>query len=342
MEVLGWFSNFMRSRVMRVNIKDYFSEWREVYYSSVPQGSVCGPTQFSLYINDMIAVVQSNIILFADDAKMWRSINSIQDQKILQSDLDSLVKWSKIWLLRFNSNKCKVLHLGYNNKKYEYTMEETGVLQVLKESFLEKDLGVMISSNFKFTEQCNKSAKKAMRILGMIKRNFKNLDCQSLRMLYCTYVRPHIEYCIQAWSPYFKKDIDALEKVQRRASKLIPDIRRFSYEARLKKLNLYPLEIRRLRGDLIEAYKILHGFEDVDPNLFFRRSNQIQLRGNSLKLYKKRSKLLLRAKFFSQRVVDHWNELPNDVVNASSLNSFKARLERYRMSRWGAHLAGGL
>ena len=117
----------------------------------------------------------------------------------------------------------------------------------------------------------------------------------------------NLEYCIQAWSPYLKKDINKLEKVQRRATKLIPRARlsRLQYEERLKRLRLYPLEQRRLRGDLIETYKILTGKENVNPDLFFKRATTSNLRGNSMKLFNGRSRLVQRQNFFSQRVVNY-------------------------------------
>src|SRR5258708_17813844 len=106
---------------------------------------------------------------------------------------------------------------------------------------MKADLGVLVSTNFKTTEQCNKAAKKAMRVLGMIKRNFRNLDSQSLKTLYCSFVRPQMEHCVQDWSPYLKKDVKTLEKVQRRASKLVPTLRNLSYIDRLEKIDILPL-----------------------------------------------------------------------------------------------------
>ena len=92
--------------------------------------------------------------------------------------------------------------------------DQNGIRTVLSESTLEKDLGVLISRDLKVADQCNKAAKKAMRVLGMVKRNFKSLNEESLKTIYCSYIRPHLEYCIQAWSPYYRKDIQTLEKVQ--------------------------------------------------------------------------------------------------------------------------------
>ena len=81
-------------------------------------------------------------------------------------------------------------------------------------------------------------------------------------------VRPHLEYYILAWRPYRKKDTDTLERIQRRATKMIPELRDLSYEERLKECGLTTLEKRRLRGDQIEVFKILNGYENVDRNIY--------------------------------------------------------------------------
>ena len=146
--------------------------------------------------------------------------------------------------------------------------------------------------------------------------------------LYSTYIRPHFEYCIQVLAPYFKKDIDVLEKVQRRATKLVWCTKNLSYEQRLEYLGLYSLSRRRQRGDLIETYKILRNIEDIDYRKFFIRADTVQLRGHNYKLYKNRSLKRCRTCFFSQRVVNCWNLLPQEVVEASSLEIFKNRLDK--------------
>ncbi|CAL4166382.1 unnamed protein product, partial [Meganyctiphanes norvegica] len=121
--------------------------------------------------------------------------------------------------------------------------------------------------------------------------------------LYPVLVRPPLEYCIQVWSPHMKKHIDLLERVQIRATKLVPGLRNKSYEERLIFLGLTTLEERRERGDMIETYKILTGKEDVNPSIFFQLA---QVRGDSdsvdsLKLFKKRYNLDKRGYVFSHR-----------------------------------------
>ena len=197
-------------------------------------------------------------------------------------------------------------------------------------------MGIFVSEDLKWSLQCGKAASKAMMALGLIKRTFPCLNKELFLTLYSTYVRPHMEFCVQAWSPYLQKDIATLERVQRRATKLVKCISKLSYQDRLRYLGLYSLERRRKRGDLIETFKILSKLDDTDPDLFFERSRTTHLRGHSMKLFKKRSSTTARRNFFSQRVVDDWNGLPEEVVEATSVDSFKRRLDKYMDSgRYG-------
>jgi len=136
----------------------------------------------------------------------------------------------------------------------------------------------------------------------MVRRNFKRLDVEGFRIIYKGYIRPHLEYCIQAWSPFLVKDELVLENVQCRATKLVHGFKNFSYEERLQILGLTTLEKRRLRGDLIETYKILTGKEDINyGHLFTLESSDYDFRGHQLKLYKHHNKLNVRKFFFTQK-----------------------------------------
>ena len=144
--------------------------------------------------------------------------------------------------------------------------------------------------------------------------------------LYKSLVRPHLDYCMPVWSPHLAKDINMVEKVQHRATKLIHNISHLPYEERIKKLNLTTLEARRKRGDLIQTYRIFSGIDNLDPDTLFRRSNCKKTRGHSLKLAKQRPRLDIRKHFFSHRVVKPWNKLPQSAVSAEDLLSFKIEL----------------
>ena len=144
-----------------------------------------------------------------------------------------------------------------------YEMGGTGILS---KAVKEKDLGVTMNANMKVSAQCRIAASKGNQVLGMIRRNITYKEKNLIVPLYKAIVRAHLEYCIQAWSPYLRKDIDMLEKIQR-GTKLIPGLRDLRYEERLKECGLTTLETRRLRGDQIEVFKILNGYENIDSNM---------------------------------------------------------------------------
>ena len=140
---------------------------------------------------------------FADDTKIYHTVCSDEDVSTLQTDLTNLVEWSKEWHVLFNANKCKVMHVGYDNKKAKYDMND-----VKLECFSdEKDFGVIISEDLKWEKQCNEAVRKANKMLGMIKCNFVDRSEETIVPLYKSLVRPHTEHCSQVWSPYYKREI---------------------------------------------------------------------------------------------------------------------------------------
>ena len=326
---LMWIENFLTLRTTRVGVRGYFSDWFQVL-SGVPQGSVLGPLLFLLFVNELPSWIVNSMRMFADDTKVWAYIRSTEDSQSLQKDLDNLTTWSKEWLLHFNPDKCKVMHIGHKFDTKYYMMDDTRKVELQSVS-VEKDLGVFTTDNLKPSLQCQKAAAKARSVLGMVRRNFRKLNVNGFLLVYKSYIRPHLEYCVQAWSPYHQKDIQCLESVQRAATKLVPSLRKLSYEDRLNRLGLTTLYQRRIRGDLIETYKILTGKVNVASDNFFRlHTNSHNTRGHSLKLSVQRSRLDVRKNFFSLRVVRIWNGLPQDVVNSTSVTMFKKRLDKSR------------
>lgn len=192
----------------------------------------------------------------------------------------------------------------------------------------EKDLGVVISSDLKVSQQCQQAYNKASRILGLINRTIEYRHTDILLRLYKSLVRPHLEYSISAWSPHYSKDKVLIEKIQRRFTRMIPSVCNLPYEVRFKKLGLWSLEDRRVRADLIEVFKIVYGLSSVKFDTFFEFSPCGWTRGHSLKLNKNRVRTDLRQHFFSERVINTWNKLDNDTVCASSLICFKRHLEK--------------
>uniref|UniRef100_A0A452GZ21 Reverse transcriptase domain-containing protein n=1 Tax=Gopherus agassizii TaxID=38772 RepID=A0A452GZ21_9SAUR len=243
MKVVSWIRNWLKGRLQRVVLKGELSGWKEVT-SGVPQGSVLGPILFNLFITDLGTKSGNVLIKFADDTKLGGIANTEKDRDTIQEDLNHLVNWSNRNRMKYNSEKCKVMHLGINNKNFGYTL---GAHQ-LEATEEEKDLGVLVDSRMTMSRQCDTAVKKANAILGCIRRGISCKDKEVLVPLYKALVRPHLEYCVQFWCPMFKKDEFKLEQVQRRATRMIRGMEKLPYERRLKELGLFSLAKRRLRG----------------------------------------------------------------------------------------------
>ena len=218
--IINWIEQWLKDRRQRVVVDGEVSSWKSVL-SGVPQGSVLGPILFLVYINDLEEGVTGKILKFEDDTKLFRKVKEIGDNFFLQDDIDKLVKWSEKWQMLFNFGKCKCLHTGSGNTGMNYEMGGT----ILSKTVKEKDLGVTMNANMKVSEQCRIAASKGNQVLGMIRRNITYKEKSLIIPLYKAIVRPHLEYCIQAWNPHLRKDVDMLEKIQRRATKLIPELR---------------------------------------------------------------------------------------------------------------------
>ncbi|XP_077989646.1 uncharacterized protein LOC144443981 [Glandiceps talaboti] len=325
-KVLTWINSFLSIRKQRVIVNGSKSEWSQVL-SGIPQGSVLGPALFICFINDLPdSIMHSICLMFADDTKVYRTVESVQDCQLLQEDIDNLTDWSDLWQLKFNATKCKIMHIGYTNTNTEYTMNSNNVQEPLQVTELEKDLGVHVDPELKFSSHVENEVNKANQILGLIRRSFIYLEEESLKKLFIALVRPHLEYANTVWSPRFIKDINLIESVQRRATKLLAKLRNLDYEDRLAYLDLHSMVYRRARGDMIALWKYTHGKYNANHH-FLQLDTTGVTRGHPLKLKKFGFSKSVRAHFFGNRVINTWNSLPATLVTSNSLNCFKNNLD---------------
>ncbi|KAK4819846.1 hypothetical protein QYF61_012991, partial [Mycteria americana] len=275
---------------------------------------------FNIFINNNRQWDRVHPHQVCSNNRLRSAVDLLEGRDAIQRNHDRLEEWTCVNLLKSNKAKCKVLHLGQGNPQYQYRLVD----EWFESSPAEKDLGVPVGEKLDMTQQCVLAAQKADRILGCIKRNVASRSREVILPLYSAVVRPHLQYCVQLWSPQHKKDMDLLERVQRRATELVRGLEHLSCEERLRELGLFSLEKRRLQGDIIVAFQYIK--KDGESRLFTRACSD-RTRGNGFKLKEGRFRLDIRKKVFTMRVMRCWNGFPREVVDAPSLEVFKVRLD---------------
>ena len=329
--LLAWIKNWLTGRLQRVILNGEFSDWMEVL-SGVPQGSVLGPLLFIIFINDLDleAATADLISKFADDTKVGVYIRGDGDRDRLQLVLNNLVAWADLWGMKFNVAKCKVVHFGPRNPKYSYEMNGVN----LEESREEKDLGVIVTNKLSVSTQCVKAAKTANAVLGQISRAFHFRDKDIFTGLYKQYVRPHLEYAAQAWSPWLEKDKEVLEAVQKRAARLVSGINAQDYEGRLKELGWMTLTERRQRADMALMNGIMSERMDIVTSDWFvpaatgERSTRLNTgRLNVRQLF---GRLEIRRNFYTVRTAKAWNDIPTEIKELKRHGQFKKTYAKWK------------
>ena len=243
------------------------------------------------------------MMFFADDTKLYREIKNDSDDQIkLQEDIDNMQKWSDKWLLLFHPDKCKIMRLGVKDRcPFTYSINNQDIEYTVKE----KDLDVTIDDKLNFESHISTKVQTANNIMGLIRRTFTYLDKTIFTRLFKALVRPHLEYAHTVWHPSQIKLKKIVENVLRRATKMLPCCSDLSYTERLQKLDLPCMAYRKLRGDIIEVYKMANGHYDVDipPPINLKNDCTMQTRSSGVKLCKSNIKRASRANFFKNRVV---------------------------------------
>ena len=326
-----WIRDFLSNRTQKVRVNNQYSRESKVE-SGIPQGSILGPILFTIFINDLPDGIKSICKIFADDTKIYNKSNCSQE---IQEDIKHLQNWSEKWKLFFNISKCKIMHIGTkeNQPREKYFMFDSQTRITIEECDQEKDLGVIFDETLIFDKHINNAISKANKMLGLIKRTFSYLNKETFLKLYKSMVRPHLEYGNVVWHPLYKRQSSAIEKVQRRATKILRECQNMSYPERLNYLNLFTLKGRRLRGDLIEMYKISNSLTDLDKKKMFRPATVDYTRNSEGKVGQIHYKGKYRENVFSIRITPTWNSLSNTLKNAPSTNAFKNRLDGHEILR---------
>jgi len=330
-DLLSVISDFLSGRSQRTKVGDCLSS-NVSLKSGVVQGSCLGPLLFLIYVNDVFDIFNQPVItkLYADDLKLYSTIDCDQDNANLQQCLDKLLQWSEDWQLAISINKCQNLHVGNQNALHGPLAEakfQIGSFN-LPEVVTVRDLGVTVDCSMKFEQHINDISRRANTRARLILKCFQSRHTPTLLKAFTTYVRPVLEYNSPVWSPRLHKHIDLLEKVQRRFTKRLPGMFRVSYDDRLAALQLERLEARRLRSDVLTTYKIIFGHTIINSAELFRLNTEAITRGHHYKIVYVSSNCETRRHFLSNRVVSLWNKLPADT-NFSTLTNFNQCINNF-------------
>jgi hypothetical protein len=326
--LLAVLTSYLDNRTQQVRIQNTLSK-SVLIKSGVPQGSVLGPVLFVIYINELSNLFPDSVKskYFADDAKMYSEIRCNADLDNFQKSLDVLSTWANSWQLSIAVNKCCTMNITSNNK-LNFDSERCNSVDdvALNNVDLIRDLGVLVDSKLKFNAHIAKIVSTAKQRSSLIFRAFLTRESKFLIIAYKSFILPLLEYCSPIWSPHSVGDILLLEGVQRGYTKRIPGLENMSYDARLKALDMITLELRRLHFDLTFCYKLLNGLIGGVPDNYGLVLSTRKSRGNSFKLVINNSRVDARKYFFSSRICEPWNSLPDCVVLSDNVNLFKRQL----------------
>ncbi len=242
---------YLSSRVQCLSIEHCLSDHSSVS-SGVPQGSILGPLLFSIYINDLPkSVLNSKTYMYADDTKCGKEIHSPDDVRLLQDDIDHIHNWSRLNRLQLHEDKTHVIQF---HSRHHLPIQASYFVNGVPVNSLEssKDLGVHFVADLSWSSHIETTIGKAYRMLSLIKRTFSlSSNVTVKKRLFLSVVLPIITYGSTVWRPSLLKDIQALEKVQKRATKFILNNNSLDYKSRLCELHLLPLMYRLELNDIM-------------------------------------------------------------------------------------------
>ena len=268
--------------------------------------------------------------IFADDIKMYLSYTSsdnVAASEVLQSDVDKLVLVSSSWGLSLNVSKCVCVRFaprsypGAHDGPSPYTISGDSI----QFSGAHPDLGVMVDRNLKFHNHVRKKANICNALTTNLLSSTLCREPQFIMSIYISLIRPQMEYGCTLWNTGYLGDIRTLERIQRRWTRSVAGLENMPYSQRLTTLNLFSVQGRLLRADLILAWKIFNNQCAISPEQVFVRDSSSN-RGHGYKLFLPRANRDLRKRFYAIRVVQPWNSLSAETVNADTLGRFKSLL----------------
>ena len=335
--LLSWLKSYLEDRRQMVKLDSVLSNEITVH-SGVPQGSHLGPILFLIFVNDLGSVFDSSsCLLFADDLKIYRRIDSMNDCLLLQGDIDRLTSWCSQNNVELNISKCKFISFTRKRQPtlHVYTVDGVRLSRVTSVT----DLGVVFDSELRFTSHIDWVISKAFRMLGFVLRQCHDFkDVEVLKIVYYSLIRSHLEYCCPIWSPHYGVHISRLERVQMKfvnflLFKLRIDKAPLSHDERRIIVGMDSLELRRIKLTLTFGHKILINRIDCTDLLAFLNF-RVPARDTRLRetFHLNASRTDVGINEFCNRFMRLYNKyIPHDFDYSCSIFSFKNSLRRLLM-----------
>ena len=340
---LRWIENFLKGRFQKVFLNDVYSYSTPVV-SGVSQGSVLGPLLFIIFTNDLPSVINdAKIYTFADDTTIVTKIANQNDTKIMQRNLDKVVKWSTKNNMKLNSNKFELLSYKVKTNKEnlklleslpffnEYTSYRASETVDILPSQNVRDLGIIVDENLIWKAHLQQMSKTCRKLYAWVFSVFYARDKCTMLTLFNCLIRTKLEFSCEIWNPHQIQDINVIERIQRLFTNKINGMRSLNYWERLKSLNIMSLQRRRERTIILHLWKVLHNVYPNSIGIEFkehRRSSAI--RATLKPLPKIRGKVMTAfEESFVIKSAKLWNVLPPNLTHIQSLNLFKHNLDKF-------------
>ena len=335
-QVVDWFQAFLMGRKQFVALNGKKSCEVDVL-SGVPQGSVCGPILFLIYVNDLTKMLTSNSGLFADDSSIYRPITCEEHRLALQEDLDRVAQWCHTWRMNLNTDKTKVLSVSRN--KYFDDPEYRIGGEILEVTDKISVLGVSINNKLKWNDHVSKLCAKTNSDVRFINRVLHDASPRTREVVFNALVKSKLDYCNTVWDPSVGYLVDELEKVQRRGARMVfGDFRRDSCVTEMiNRLEWQPLQITRRERRLGLFYKIYHGETILDPGDYIGDPDYMGRHDHSKKVKRFQCERDVWAESFFPRTIRDWNDLDEESVTAPSYISFAKNIVSQRTPAQCSH-----
>lgn len=325
-KLLAWISAFLRDRRQFVTLNRTSSDIVPVD-SGVPQGSVLGPLLFLLFINDIVDNISVHVKLYADDCVLYNTINTIQDQIILNNDFSKVITWCEQWQMTVNFEKTVFMRITHKKCPLLFSYSTNNI--TLSEVMHYKYLGLWITNNLSWTKHIDTVTASALRKLFFLRRSLKSATPNVRSLAYNSIIRPALEYAVIIWDPFTATSINKLERIQRKAARFIFNKHgRASVSELLRQCDFSSISERNRICRLKFFFQLLTGRYGINTSGIFTFSTGYQTRQRHdrtiLPLTSRNN--CFKYSYFPRTIVD-WNNLTNDAVTQNTLSAFEQHLK---------------